>query len=149
MTGFVRRTSTRSRGAGFAALALCLLSAWAAPGQASSPGAAQGRLFVPGSVMDSRCTTRVSPRYPSGTTNQQATVTLRVVVGRSGSVSPMYRVSGPGELEAEAMNAVRLWKCTPYIRGSDSDAVPMDVQTDLPVSFVPGRPAGMVTHPAR
>jgi outer membrane biosynthesis protein TonB len=124
-----------------------LLPALPAPAQTSSSGATVGRLFVPGNVMDGNCTTRVSPRYPSGTANPKpATITLRVVIGKSGAVSPMYRISGPPELEAEAMDAVRLWTCKPYMRGKGPDAVPIDVLTDLKATFTPGQPPGTITH---
>ena len=143
-------TDTRPAACAVAIAALLtfgLLPAVLAPAQTSSSGATVGRLFVPGNVMDGNCTTRVSPRYPSGTANPRpATVTLRVVIGRSGSVSPMYRTSGPVELEAEAMNAVRLWTCKPYVRGKGLDAVPIDVLTDLKVTFTPGQPPGTITQ---
>jgi outer membrane biosynthesis protein TonB len=128
-------------------LTFALLPAVLAPAQTSSSGATVGRLFVPGNVMEGNCATRVSPRYPSGTANPKASaVTLRVVIGKSGSVSPMYRISGPSQLEAEAMDAVRLWTCKPYVRGKAPDAVPIDVLTDLKVTFTPGQPPGTITQ---
>jgi len=117
----------------------CLASAAAQTGSSAS----QGRPFIPEKVTGGLCTTRVSPGYPAGTKAQEpATVVLRVVLSRSGTLTPMYEVSGPSELEFAAMNSVRLWKCKPYVRVN----VPIDVVTEVRVRFIPGQPAGLITH---
>jgi hypothetical protein len=122
-----------------APLAGCLASA---PAQTSS-SASQGRPFIPEKVTGGLCTTRVSPGYPASTKTQEPnTVVLRVVLSRSGALTPLYKVSGPPELEFPAMNSVRLWKCKPYANA----AGPLDVLTEVHVNFVPGRPPGFITH---
>jgi hypothetical protein len=70
-------------------------------------------------------------------------VVLRVLIKRTGVPSPLYLISGQQAFENEAMNAVRLRHYRPYMRDGD----PIDVVTDVRINFIPGLPAGMVTHP--
>jgi TonB family protein len=102
-----------------------------------------GKLRVPPEKM--ACTTKVSPRFPQVAAAERApaTVVVRVLVSTSGNVTPLRAVSGQPVFQAEAMNAVRLWHFKPFFR--DGEAI--DVTTEVQVDFVPGRPAGMVTHP--
>ena len=132
-----------------------------------------GRPEVPSSKV--QCLTMVSPRYPlvapgagSGAGKDSGaapavpvtvpvavpvtvpvaapvTVTLRVTISKAGAVLPVRLVAGDPAFAAEAMDAVRLWRYRPYVR--DGEAI--DVATDVKVEFVPGRPAGMVSHPVR
>ncbi len=113
--------------------------------QASEAGLALGKLEVSPTVMASRCATMVSPHYPQGVSAVPVatSVLVRVVILKSGAVSPVRLVSGQPQLEAEAMNALRLWRYKPYTR----DGIPVDVTTEVRVSFDPLTPAGMVTHP--
>jgi TonB family protein len=113
--------------------------------QESGAGAPLGKLVVAPEVMDGHCITKVSPMYPQtdGTPRAKATVVVRVVVWKSGSVSPVRVVSGDPSLEAEAMNAVRLWRYKPFLR----DGEVMDVTTDISVVFDPQTQGGMITHP--
>ena len=113
--------------------------------QESGAGAPLGKLNVPPRVMAGRCITMVSPNYPQTTGDPPApsTVIVRVVIWKSGSVSPMRVISGPSSLLDEAMNTVRLWRYKPYAR--DGEAV--DVTTDIRVDFDPAKPGGVVTHP--
>jgi TonB family protein len=113
--------------------------------QNGGAGAPLGKLNVPAQMMASRCVTMVSPIYPqtTGDTPKEATVVVRVVISKSGSVTPMRAVSGPPSLQDEAMNAVRLWRYKPFSR----DGEPLDVTTDIRVDFDPARPGGLVVHP--
>ncbi len=113
--------------------------------QESGAGAPLGKLNVPGQVMEGHCTTMVSPAYPQGdeVSRRPSTVVVRVVIWKSGSVYPMRVVSGDTSLEAQAMDAVRLWHFKPFLR----DGEPMDVSTDIRVDFDPQKPGGVVTHP--
>jgi protein TonB len=88
----------------------------------------------------------VSPNYPQTTEDspKASTVIVRVVVWKSGNVSPMQVVSGPPSFQAEAMNTVRLWRYKPYTR----DGEPLDVTTEIQVNFDPTKRGGTVTHPA-
>lgn len=114
----------------------------------SGGGEAGGKLFVPGPTMAGQCTTMVTPRYPIGALAgkpEPALLVLRVRISRTGNLSPLYVVSGPTAFENEAMNAVRTWKYRPYLR----DGEPVDVVSDVSVTFTPGKAAGIVTHPNR
>ena len=106
---------------------------------------ALGKLNVAPEVMEGHCITKVSPIYPQtdGISRRRATVVVRVVIWKSGSVSPVRVVSGDTSLEAEATNAVRLWRYKPFVR----DGEPIDVTTDIHVDFDPQKPGGIVTHP--
>jgi TonB family protein len=115
--------------------------------QEGGGGAPLGKLNVPANVMASHCTTMVSPNYPQTADGSPAasTVIVRVVIWKSGNVSPMRVVSGPSSLQDEAMNTVRLWRYRPFAR----DGEPVDVTTDIRVDFDPAKPGGVVTHPNR
>jgi TonB family protein len=103
------------------------------------------RLTVPEDVMASRCITMVSPNHPRASTGPvtPSTVVVRVVVTQSGKVSPVRVVSGEPGLQAEAMNAVRLWRYRPFVR----DGAPVDVTTEVRVVFRADRLGGVVSHP--
>lgn len=114
--------------------------------QESAAGAPLGKLNVPAAVMAGHCLTMVSPTYPStvGDSPTAAIVIVRVVIWKSGSVTPLRAISGPQELQDEAMNTVRLWRYKPYAR----DGGPLDVTTDIQVEFNPAKPGGVITHPS-
>jgi TonB family protein len=113
--------------------------------QESGAGAPLGKLIVSPEVMAGHCITMVSPAYPptAGDPPTASTVVVRVVIWKSGDVSPMRAISGPQPLQDEAMNTVRLWRYKPFVR----DGEPLDVTTDIRVDFDPGKPGGVVTHP--
>jgi TonB family protein len=112
--------------------------------QETGAGAPLGKLYVPMKAMGGNCITMVSPTFPQ--TDQvptASTVILRVVVWKSGRVTPMRLLSGNPALETAAMDAVRLWKYRPYARDGEA----LDVSTDIQVEFDPAKPGGLVTHP--
>jgi periplasmic protein TonB len=113
--------------------------------QESGAGAPLGKLNVPAAVMARHCLTMVSPRYPSAGdgSSTAAVVIVRVVVWKSGNVTPLRAISGPQGLQDEAMNTVRQWRYKPYAL----DGNPLDVTTDIQVEFDPAKPGGVVTHP--
>jgi protein TonB len=117
------------------ALAAALLLACVASAQEG------GKLMVAPDVMAGHCITTVSPENTG--VEVLSAVVVRVIVSASGKVVPVRTVSGPPALEAEAMNAVRLWRYRPFVR----DNTPIDVMTDVRVIFEPGKPGGMVSHP--
>jgi protein TonB len=111
--------------------------------QETGAGAPLGKLNVPAQVMAGHCVTMVSPNYPPIDDPKATAVVVRVVIWKSGDVSPMHAVSGPPALQAEAMNAVRHWHYKPYVQ----DGEPLDVTTEIKVAFDPQKPGGMVSHP--
>ena len=66
-----------------------------------SGAAPLGKLNVPTRMMASRCITMVSPAYPQTTENPRmpSTVIVRVVIWKSGSVSPLQVISGRSALQ--------------------------------------------------
>jgi TonB family protein len=113
--------------------------------QESGAGAPLGKLNVPPKAMVGNCITMVSPHYPQSTDElpTASSVVVRVVIWKSGDVTPMRVVSGASSLQDEAMNTVRLWRFKPFAR----DGEPLDVTTDVRVEFDPAKPGGVVTHP--
>jgi TonB family protein len=108
-------------------------------------GATLGKFHVPPEKMAGLCVTMVSPTYPHAAEDLQkeSAVVVQVVISKAGRVSPMRVVSGSPLLEAEAMNAVRLWRYKPFVRDNE----PIDVTTEIQVNFEPGKPGGLVSHP--
>jgi periplasmic protein TonB len=105
-------------------------------------GVPMGRIEVSPKVMEANCITMVSPITP-GNLVETSFVVVRVVISKTGSVFPISAVSGLSSLQAEAMNAVRLWRYKPFVRNEEA----LNVTTEVRVFFTPGAPAGMVTHP--
>jgi TonB family protein len=114
--------------------------------QNSVAGTPLGKLNVAPGNMAARCITMVSPNYPqtTGDSPARASVVVRVVVWKSGTVSPLRVTSGPTFLEAEAMNVVRLWRYKPF---PGEGGEPVDVTTEVTVNFDRGKPGGTVSHP--
>lgn len=105
-----------------------------------------GNVTVPEREMASYCEKAVSPIYSRGgdPSAQATTVVLEVIVNRQGIVRPIRVVSGDLTLGSAAMDAVRLWRYKPYLQNGAA----VDVSTQVKVDFVPGRPGGLITHPA-
>jgi periplasmic protein TonB len=127
------------------ALATMVLALLPCSAGAMQAGASVGKVNVSPQMMAGHCITMVSPNYPqtAGDLSKASSVLVHVVISRSGSVSPIRAVSGPPALQAEAMNAVRLWRYKPFLREEE----PIDVTTDVRVDFSPGKPGGIVSHP--
>jgi periplasmic protein TonB len=94
--------------------------------------------------MSAQLLTMVSPHFPlQAQARGGQVVVLQVVVRHTGAVNPIHIVSGNPSLEADAMDAVRLWRYRPYVENGQ----PIDVMTNVKVDFVPGKQAGLVSHP--
>lgn len=131
----------------FAATLIITVPALSSPvlqdGAASAPA---GRKVVPASTMASSCLTMVSPRFPlQAQAHGAQSIVLKVVIRHTGAVNPLHIVSGDSSLESEAMDAVRLWRYRPYM----ANGQPIDVMTTVRVDFIPGKLAGLVSHPGR
>jgi len=132
---------------GVAAWVLLVPSKWQlAHGQAALAGlaASAGAARSPGEVKSERCLRMVSPRYPQGIAAGPQEVVVRVLIDQHGEVHPLQMVSGRYEFENEAMNALRMWRYRPFTH----DDQPISMAMDVRVRFVPGVPAGSVTHPS-
>jgi TonB family protein len=78
-------------------------------------------------------TSRVEPDYPDAALLKkiQGAVVLAVRIGRDGSVQDVQFVSGPPQLEAAAMNAVKLWRFKPQTMNGK----PTQVETSVSLNF--------------
>ena len=146
----VNRALQRFEGSAIMASAVCLMLALA---PRSMP--AQSLVIARAAAADSgntlfiaegrvRCVRMVSPQYPVGVAAGAQEVVLRVLIDKNGHVRPLYRISGRRDFELEALNAVRMWQYRPFMR----DQQPITTATNIEVKFVPGVPAGFVTHPS-
>jgi TonB family protein len=87
-----------------------------------SPGIAQGLLeYAP------------SPVYPdiAKADHTSGTVVIHAVIAKDGKLSNLQAASGPKELQAAALDAVRLWRYRPYLLNGD----PVEVDTTVNVIF--------------
>ena len=100
-----------------------------------------GKLVVAPQVMAGKCITMVSPHTEGAAFVSK--VVVRVVVTASGKVLPVRVISGAPALQVEAMDAVRLWRYRPFFREDSA----VDVVTDVEVTFEPGKPGGLISHP--
>ena len=116
------------------------LSAGAA--SAMQVGVPMARVEVPPKTMEANCITIVSP-MGTGELSQATFVVVHVVISKTGNVFPVYAVSGPPAMQAEAMNTVRSWRYKPFVRNGEA----IDVNTEVRVDFIPKTPGGMVIHP--
>ena len=110
----------------------------------AGPTFSGGVKAVPTEVMASHCLTVVSPEYPPSASGLgKVSVTVHVLIERSGNVVALYASSGPPVLRDAAMHSVRQWKYSPYLE----QGVPRSVTTEVVVMFIPGQQMGLIMHP--
>jgi TonB family protein len=95
-------------------------------GAAISAGVAEGMLVH-----------RTPPQYPSiaKTARVDGTVVLGATITKSGAISNLHVISGPGMLRDAAVSAVRTWRYRPYLLNNE----PVDVDTTISVVFSLGK----------
>jgi TonB family protein len=84
-------------------------------------------------VMQGLLLSKVSPEYPAAAkaNHVQGVVTLAVVIRKDGTITDVQVVSGPAELTAAAVDAVRQWRYRPYqLLGR-----PVEIQTTTQFNF--------------
>ena len=93
----------------------------------------QSATYVPAQEMESRLVHKIEPIYPEAARQAkvQGVVVLDAVIGTDGTVVDVRAVSGPEELAAVAVDAVKWWRFRPY--ALNGQAVP--VKTRLAVEF--------------
>lgn len=76
---------------------------------------------------------RVAPAYPEEAFRNkiQGNVVLKVRIDTTGAVKDVSLVSGPEELTAVSIDAVKQWKYKPYLL----EGKPVEVETQVTVSF--------------
>jgi len=88
---------------------------------------------VPAEVMQELVVHKVEPIYPEAArqANIQGVVVLDVAIGPDGTVLDVRPISGPEELTAAALDAVKWWRFRPYLVNGQ----PVQVNTSLAVDF--------------
>ena len=91
------------------------------------------RVIVAADVMQSLITYRTMPAYPQVAQQQgvQGTVMLDTIVGKDGRVLEVRPTSGPPELTAAAVDAVKNWRFSPFTLNGDA----VEVETTIEVEF--------------
>jgi len=108
----------------------------------ASAQAASQLTVVSESAMTGLLVRRVNPVYPplARQARIQGTVTLRVIISKSGDVENVQLVSGHPMLAPAAIAAVKQWKYQPY----SADGEPVEVETNIQVIFrLAGEPAAI------
>jgi TonB family protein len=83
--------------------------------------------------MAGQIVTRVNPVYPQEAKEKgiQGAVVLHAIIGTDGTVQELTVISGPPELQASAIEAVKQWVYKPYLLNGD----PKEVETTITVNF--------------
>jgi len=91
------------------------------------------RIRVGGDVQAPKRINYLEPVYPEAarTAGIEGDVTLRVLIGRDGSVLQIQYVNGPKELAQAAIDAVRSWRYMPTLLNDE----PVEVDTTVDVNF--------------
>ena len=91
------------------------------------------RLDVPGEITQGYLTNKILPVYPATAKQQgvQGRVILNGIIGTDGRYKRLDVLAGPPMLQQAALDAVRQWVYTPYLR----DGKPIEVETDISVVF--------------
>jgi protein TonB len=93
----------------------------------------QSAAYVGAEVMESRLIHKIEPIYPEAArqANVQGVVILEAVIGTDGTVVDLRAISGPDELTAAALDAVKWWRFQPYMLSGRA----VQVKTRLAVEF--------------
>jgi TonB family protein len=102
-------------------------------------------LSVPQAIMEKQCVTKVSPDFPGFTRNARISgdVYLRVLISKTGTVTPLGVDGGNVMLHDNAKAAVKKWKYKPYLVHGQA----VDVETSVTVVFDLNVADSEVTHP--
>lgn len=78
---------------------------------------------------------RPAPVYPPEAKQKgiQGAVVLHAIIGKDGTIRHLSVISGPPELQASAVDAVKQWRYRPYLT---PDYEPAEVETDITVNYV-------------
>lgn len=76
-----------------------------------------------------------APVYPPEAKEKgiQGAVVLHAIIGKDGTIRHLSVISGPPELQASAIDAVKQWRYRPYLTPDDE---PAEVETDITVNYV-------------
>jgi TonB family protein len=100
---------------------------------------AQPPVRVSAGIMAGQILTRVNTVYPpeAKAAHVEGAVVLRAVISKTGEISNLKVVSGPDELQASAVDAVKQWIYKPYLLNGE----PTEVETTITVNYKLDDPA--------
>lgn len=143
-----RRTEAAGSGRRMAHAALCGLLTLVAAGTAlalhtgvvepssaktHTSGGASGPVRVDAGVAAGEKVSGDVPTYPAEAKKNkvQGAVVLKAVISKTGEIEQLVVVSGPKELRASAINAVRTWQYRPYLLNGEA----VEVETTITVNY--------------
>jgi TonB family protein len=105
----------------------------APPLSAAEQGQAGLPIRVSSGAMRGNLISKVDPVYPADAraAGIQGSVVLRAVISKTGTIEDLKVVSGPVELTASAIDAVKQWKYLPYLLNGE----PVEVDTTITVNY--------------
>lgn len=116
------------------ALALRMdVSAPAATETGSSPSTSPKKVMIASGVMAGNRLTGDNPKYPAAAKKAkiQGKVVLDAIISKDGNIENLRVISGPKELQAPSLDAVKTWKYKPYLLNGD----PVEVETTINVVY--------------
>lgn len=104
-----------------------------APATATATPAPIGPVRVKGSVVAGSKIGGENPTYPAEARKAKVsgTVVLRATISKTGAITNLQVTSGPEELRASAIDAVRTWRYKPYLLNGE----PTVVETTIKVTY--------------
>jgi protein TonB len=108
-------------------------------------GAQQSPTRISSGVMAGQIVSKVNPVYPQEAKERgiQGAVVLHVIIGKDGTVQDLAVISGPEQLQASAIEAVRQWVYKPYLLNGE----PQEVDTTITVNYSLGNSAQPSNNP--
>ena len=105
----------------------------AAPSASNQSEKKAGPLSVPAREIAGNRIGGEDPKYPAAAKKAkvQGTVVLDAIIGKDGTIHKLTVVSGPKELRKSSTDAVRTWKCKPYLLNGN----PVEVETKINVVY--------------
>jgi TonB family protein len=88
---------------------------------------------VAAGVVAGRIISKPNPVYPQEAREQgiQGAVVLHAIIGEDGTIKELVVISGPEQLQASAIDAVRQWVYKPYLLNGE----PQEVETTITVNY--------------
>jgi TonB family protein len=105
--------------------------------EAAAASASPGPAKVSAAVMAGQVINKVQPHYPEEAKKEkiQGAVLLKAIISKDGTIENLQVVSGPKELLASALDAVRQWTYKPYLLNDDL----VEVETTITVTYSLGQ----------
>jgi protein TonB len=97
----------------------------------------KGPVRVSSGVVEAMVLRKTAPLYPAiaRAAGVRGTVTLQATISKNGTIENLRVAGGPIMLQEAAIDAVKSWRCRPYLL----DGQPVEVETTISVIFSLGR----------